>query len=208
MNKFWKLYRLLFLAGTFALIVFVAGCIEPGEEQGEQRTPDDNSSVTPAPRIDSTPATLLEKQELQSDTETPKTEPTPATVSEKQQLQLDIDNAPYNTSEYQEDVFDCSNMAALLHDWLETQTKTKWNVEVWFGCESSACREGHEWLEVIGKESNYSVEVTSKRIADHWGNSDKSYREYFSYFNRHYSSLPRGSGGFIDPRENTYPKRW
>ncbi len=192
--------------GTFAIIgiALTSGCIE----QGEQRTSSDNNSVTPAPKTDSTPAILSEKQELQSDMGTPKTDLTPATLSEKQKLQSDIDNAPYNTSEYQENIFDCSNMAALLHDWLETQTQTKWNVEVWFGCESPSCREGHEWLEVIGKESNYSVEVTSKRIADHLGNSNESYREYYSYFNRHYSSLPKGSGGFIDPKENTYPKRW
>ncbi len=155
MNKFWKLYEIFFFVGTSAIIgiVLTSGCIE----QGEQRTSSDNNSVTPAPKIDSTPATLSEKQELQLDMETPKTDPTPATLSEKQKLQLDIDNAPYNTSEYQEDIFDCSNMAALLHDWLETQTQTKWNVEVWFGCESQSCREGHEWLEVIGKESNYNV---------------------------------------------------
>lgn len=141
-------------------------------------------------------------------TPTPKIDSNISILSEKQKLQFDIDNAPYNIMEFQENKFDCSNMAALLHDWLETQTQTKWNVDVWWGCESPSCIEGHEWLEVIGKESNYSVEVTSKKIIDHWQNSNESYREHYSYYNRHYSSLPKGSGGFIDPKENTYPKRW
>ena len=190
MNKLWKgvSHEILLFMGTLAIIgiIFTLGCIEQSEQKTSRDVSLDYNSVTPTPRIDSTPAIL----------------------SEKQKLQLDIDNAPYNTSEYKENVFDCSNMAALLHDWLETQTQTKWNVEVWFGCESPSCREGHEWLEVIGKESNYTVEVTSKKIVDNLGDSNKSYREYYSYYNRHYSSLPKGSGGFIDPKENTYPKRW
>lgn len=201
MNKFWKgeLQEILLFVGTFAIIgiVLTSGCIEPSEQRKSIEVFGDNNSVTPTPKMDSNHVTP-----------SPKIDSTPAILSEKQTLKLDIDNAPYNTSEYQEKIFDCSNMAALLHDWLETQTQTKWNVEVWYGCESPSCREGHEWLEVIGKESNYTVEVTAKMIVDQLENSNKSYREYYSYFNRHYSSLPKGSGGFIDPKENTYPKRW
>ncbi len=190
MNKFWKgvLHEILLFVGTLAIIgiVLTSGCIEQSKQKASSEVFGDYNPVTPTPKIDSTPAIL----------------------SERQKLQLDIDIAPYNTSEYQENIFDCSNMAALLHDWLETQTQTKWNVEVWYGCESPSCREGHEWLEVIGKESNYTVEVTSKMIVDYLENSNESYKEHYSYFNRHYSSLPKGSGGFIDPKENTYPKRW
>ncbi|HMB46443.1 MAG TPA: hypothetical protein VKL21_11550 [Candidatus Methanoperedens sp.] len=200
---------LLFL-GTFAIIgiVLTSGCMEQSEQRTSGEVLGDNNSVTPAPETDSTPAILSEKQILQLDIETPKIDSTPSILSEKQILQLDIDNAPYNISEYQENIFDCSNMAALLHDWLETQTQTKWNVEVWYGCESPSCREGHEWLEVIGNVSNFTIEVTSKTIEDYWGNSNESYREHYSYFNRHFSFLPKGSGGFIDPKENIYPKRW
>jgi len=201
MNKFWKgvLQGILLFVGTLAIIgiVLTSGCIEPSEQRTSREV-----------FVDSNPATPTQEIESYSVTPTPKIDSTPAILSEKQTLKLDIDNAPYNTSEYKENIFDCSNMAALLHDWLETQTQTKWNVEVWYGCESPSCREGHEWLEVIGKESNYTVEVTAKMIVDHLEYSNKSYREYYSYFNRHYSSLPKGSGGFIDPKENTYPKRW
>lgn len=200
---------LLFL-GTFAIIgiVLTSGCMEQSEQRTSGEVLGDNNSVTPAPEKDSTPAILSEKQILQLDIETPKIDSTSSILPEKQILQLDIDKAPYNISEYQENIFDCSNMAALLHDWLETQTQTKWNVEVWYGCESPSCREGHEWLEVIGNESNFTIEVTSKTIEDYWGNSNESYREHYSYFNRHFSFLPKGSGGFIDPKENIYPKRW
>lgn len=200
---------LLFL-GTFAIIgiVLTSGCMDQSEQRTSGEVLGDNNSVTPAPETDSTPAILSEKQILQLDIETPKIDSTPSILPEKQILQLDIDKAPYNISEYQENIFDCSNMAALLHDWLETQTQTKWNVEVWYGCESPSCREGHEWLEVIGNGSNFTIEVTSKTIEDYWGNSNESYREHYSYFNRHFSFLPKGSGGFIDPKENIYPKRW
>lgn len=199
---------LLFL-GTFAIIgiVLTSGCIEQSEQGTSGEVFGDNNFVTPeTPKIDPIPAILSEKPQL--DIETPKIDPIPAILSEKQILQLDIDKAPYNISEYQENIFDCSNMAALLHDWLETQTQTKWNVEVWYGCESPSCREGHEWLEVIGNESNFTIEVTSKTIEDYWGNSNENYREHYSYFNRHFSFLPKGSGGYIDPKENIYPKRW
>lgn len=212
MNKFRKkvLDKILLFLGTFAIIgiVLTSGCIEQSEQRTSGEVLEDNNSVTPALDTNSIPAILSEKQIPQLDIETPEIYPTPALLSEKQKLQLDIDNAPYNISEYQENIFDCSNMAALLHDWLETQTQTKWNVEVWYGCESPSCREGHEWLEVIGNESNITVEVTSKTIVNYLGNSNESYREHYSYFNRHYSSLPKGSGGFIDPKENLYPKRW
>ena len=200
MNKFWneELHKILLFAGTYAIIgiVLISGCTEPGE----QRTSEVLGNSTP----------VIPTLEIESNPVPPKIkiDSTPAIFSEKQTVQLDIDNAPYNTNEYKENIFDCSNMAALLHDWLETQTQTKWNVEVWYGCESPSCREGHEWLEVIGKESNYTVEVTAKIIVDHLENSNKSYREYYSYFNRHYSSLPKGSGGFKDAKENPYPKRW
>ncbi len=201
MNKLRKgvIQEILLFVGIFAIIgiVLISGCIEPSEKRTSKEVFGNSTPVTPTLEIESNPVTP-----------TPKIDSTPAILSEKQTLKLDIDNAPYNTSEYKENIFDCSNMAALLHDWLETQTQTKWNVEVWYGCESPSCREGHEWLEVIGKESNYTVEVTAKIIVDHLENSNKSYREYYSYFNRHYSSLPKGSGGFIDPKENTYPKRW
>lgn len=210
MNKFWKSHEILLLVGTIIGIVMTIGCIEQSEQKISGEV--DNNSITP--RIDSTPAITSEKQNLQSEPSnmvnsvTPIINPTPAILTERQKLQSDIDNAPYNTGEFQENVFDCSNMAALLHDWLETQTQSKWNVEVWFGCESPSCREGHEWLKVIGNESNYTVEVTTKEIVDLLGNTNKNYTEYYSYYNRHYSSLPKGSGGFIDPKENTYPKRW
>ncbi len=186
-----RLHEILLFVGISVIIgiVLTSGCIKQSEQKTSGEVPQDyvfENSITPTPKIDSTPAIL----------------------SEKQKLLLDINYAPYNISEFKENIFDCSNMAALLHDWLETQTQTKWNVEVWFGCESPSCKEGHEWLEVIGKESNYTIEVTSKKIVEYLGNSNESYREYYSYYNRHYSSLPTGSGGFIDPRENTYPKRW
>jgi len=200
--------KILLFLGTFAIIgiVLTSGCIEQSEQRTSGEVSGDNNSATTA--LDPTPVILSEKQETQLDIDSPRIDPTPAILSEKQILQLDIDNAPYNISEYQEGIFDCSNMAALLHDWLETQTQTKWNVEVWYGCESPSCREGHEWLEVIGNESNFTIEVTSKRIEDYWSNSNQSYREHYSYFNRHFSYLPKGSGGFIDPKENIYPKRW
>lgn len=203
MNKFWKgaSHEISLFMETLAIIgiVLISGCIEQSEQKTSREVSLDYNSVAPTPKI-----------EVFGDYNSvaPKIDSTPAILSEKQKLQLDIDNAPYNTSEFKENIFDCSNMAALLHDWLETQTQTKWNVEVWFGCESPSCREGHEWLEVIGKESNYTVEVTLKKIVDHFENSNEGYREHYSYYNRHYSSLPKGSGGFIDAKENTYPKRW
>ncbi len=173
---------LLFL-GTFAIIgiLLTSGCMEQSEQRTSGEVFGDNNLVTPALELDPTPAILSEKQIPQLDIEIPKIDP-PAILSEKQILQLDIDNAPYKISEYQENIFDCSNMAALLHDWLETQTQTKWNVEVWYGCESPSCREGHEWLEVIGNESNFTIEVTSKTIEDYWGNSNESYRETLFLF--------------------------
>ena len=198
-NKFRKgvIQEILLLVGIFAIIgiVLISGCTEPGE----QRTSEVLGNSTP----------VIPTLEIESNPVTPnlKIDSSPAILSEIQTLKLDIDNAPYNTSEYKENIFDCSNMAVLFHDWLETQTQTKWRVQVWFGHQYPSSRSGHEWLKVIGNESNYTIEATSKQIDDQWKDG-KTYEEYFSYFNRHYEVLPKGSGGFIDPKENTYPKRW
>ena len=70
------------------------------------------------------------------------------------QIISDVQNAPYNTTEYIINVFDCSNMAMLQHDWLVKRGHT---VYIWCGC-NKTYKIGHAWLQVDG----YMVEPTSK----------------------------------------------
>jgi len=117
MNKFWneELHKILLFAGTYAIIgiVLISGCTEPGE----QRTSEVLGNSTP----------VIPTLEIESNPVTPKIkiDSTPAILSEKQTVQLDIDNAPYNTSEYKENIFDCSKMAALLHDLVRNSNTNK-----------------------------------------------------------------------------------
>lgn len=89
------------------------------------------------------------------------------------QLKEDVAAAPYNISDYEMDRFDCSNMAALLHDWLELKG---YDVKVFVGMGNIY---GHIWLlvggykyvisssegrEVVLKNNSYWVEPTGKTI--------------------------------------------
>jgi hypothetical protein len=76
----------------------------------------------------------------------------PLSLPQATKLQTDVWKAPYSTLDYEEDEFDCSNMAALLGDWLELQ---KWNTTI------VRTPGKHAWIEVCGKKY---VEPTSKNI--------------------------------------------
>jgi len=71
----------------------------------------------------------------------------------------DVQAAPYNVSDYELDVFDCSNMAMLQHDWLTAKGHI-----VYIHCGANKTHKvGHAWLQVDG----YMIEATTKDWA-HW----------------------------------------
>ena len=76
-------------------------------------------------------------------------------------LQYHIDKAPYCIYEYEVDVFDCSNMAALLHDHLE---RYNYDVCIIVGyCPTNGT--AHAWLKVMtGRMTFVWVEPTWKEI--------------------------------------------
>ena len=76
----------------------------------------------------------------------------PLSLPEAIHLQIDVWKAPYSTWDYEKNEFDCSNMAALLEDWLELQ---KWNTTI------VRAPGKHAWIEVSGKKY---VESISKNV--------------------------------------------
>jgi len=59
----------------------------------------------------------------------------------REKLQRDVLSAPYNTSDYEINVFDCSNMASLLYDWLRLK-----GYDVKFVVAMGSNWLGHAWL--------------------------------------------------------------
>jgi len=101
----------------------------------------------------------------------------------------DVKACPYNTSEYVVDIFDCSNMAHMLYDWL---TEHGHNCYVVCG-KNETIGISHCWLLVDG----YVIEPTTKDWAwwlyNRWFEMDKTI--------------------YIDPywmygKEWDYPRRW
>lgn len=78
----------------------------------------------------------------------------PLTLPEAVKLQIDVWQAPYSIRDYEEDEFDCSNMAALLTDNLDQKG---WNATIRAGYGK---KYGHAWVEVNGK----CVESTAKLL--------------------------------------------
>jgi len=79
---------------------------------------------------------------------------TPVIAVNQTALYQDIRECPYNTSWYKRDVFDCSNMAVWMRDYLEEQGYTAY---VKFGLNTSIGI-AHVWVQVNG----YVVEPTTK----------------------------------------------
>ena len=82
-----------------------------------------------------------------------------------------VKSAPYNTTDYKAGVFDCSNMAALLHDWLEDHG---YDIKIVLGY---SYNHAHTWLlagKLTGmvvsqhyrhyKVDGYWIEPTSKKV--------------------------------------------
>ena len=67
-----------------------------------------------------------------------------------------IETCPYNISDYEEDVFDCSNMADYQYDWLESHGYNP----VFVVGELSSYDTWHVWIEV----NDTWVESTTKEI--------------------------------------------
>jgi len=57
-----------------------------------------------------------------------------------------VNEAPYNVSDYELGVFDCTNEGALLHDWLEERG---YDVKVVVGRNGNTYTSGHLWL-IVG----------------------------------------------------------
>ena len=75
----------------------------------------------------------------------------PLTLPEAVKLEKDVQEAPYCITDYEKGEFDCSNMAALLSDYLEFKG---WNTTI------VRAPDRHAWIKVNDK----LVEPTSKRI--------------------------------------------
>jgi len=117
-------------------------------------------------------------------------------------LARDIRDCPYSPEEYQEGIFDCSNMANMLDDWLEMKGHESWIVH-WRKLDGSA---GHAMVLVNGK----LVEPTRKILI-----------ESLIYFNGEpymvdgtYSNMvtiidePSQLGSGYIESEWIYPERW
>lgn len=72
------------------------------------------------------------------------------------ELERKINECPYSIEEYEENVFDCSNMASMLDDWLELYGYESWIV-IWKKIDASP---GHAMLLVNG----HLVEPTTKML--------------------------------------------
>ena len=110
-------------------------------------------------------------------------------VVNQTQLIKDVKACPYNISEYERGVFDCSNMAKMLYDFLTEKGYRCYIVAVW----NNSWSIGHALLFVGG----YAIEPTTKDFA--WW----YYNGIFKIDKMEYLNEEELRG-----REWIYPKRW
>jgi len=114
------------------LLILLSGCIQPQPQLQSQPSemPNSSNSSIPKPvsdmneiKPDSTPHLNLPDPEHPLHRKIPlpvrKNLPSTHTLTFKEKLIEDVQSAPYNTSDYKAGKFDCSNMHALLYDWLK-----------------------------------------------------------------------------------------
>ena len=90
----------------------------------------------------------------------------PMTLPQAARLQKDVLLAPYSVWDYEIHKFDCSNMAALLHDNLQTKG---WNVSIAEGDHPDRIY-GHAWVEINGKPIDAKMKLVclgAKPIFNH-----------------------------------------
>lgn len=106
----------------------------------------------------------------------------------RERLQEVITECPYETSEYVKGKFDCSNMVAMLGDWLKEH-----NYRLEYCC-GEYDGTGHVWLVV---EDNIYVESTFKFIVD-----KRTYKEFVNIICADdYRKLSASSDEWIYPKE-------
>jgi len=110
-------------------------------------------------------------------------------VINQTQLIKDIKACPYNISDYEQGVFDCSNMAKMLYDYLTEKGYRCCIIAVW----NNSWGIGHALLFVEG----YAIEPTAKDFA--WW----YYYGIFKIDKMEYLNEEELRG-----REWIYPKRW
>jgi len=81
----------------------------------------------------------------------------PSFVPKNQTLEQAITSCPYSRSEYEKDVFDCSNMANMMDDWLEEEYGYETFIVSWRSVDIIG---GHAMVIVNGR----FVEPTTKSI--------------------------------------------
>ena len=112
-----------------------------------------------------------------------------AEVANQTWIILDVKTCPYNTSEYVRGVFDCSNMAKMLYDWLTL----KGHHCVIVGVENYSYGIRHAFLFVDG----YAVEPTTK---------DWAWWYYHRWFE--IDKIVYLDGRRLWGKEWEYPRRW
>jgi len=108
-----------------------------------------------------------------------------------------INECPYSIEEYKKDVFDCSNMASMLDDWLELHGYESWIV-IWNTIDGSS---GHAMLLVNG----HLVEPTTKTLR--LGLMDMTFEGKYSN-QPTIIDEPSQLGFTYSETEWNYPKRW
>lgn len=96
----------------------------------------------------------------------------------EERLQQHVKSVPYNTSDYELGEFDCTNMAAMTHDYLE---RLGYDVKVVKGV-NGGYRDNHAWL-LVGEVDNilHTSEGTSITISEDSYWIETRYKSVISY---------------------------
>ena len=131
------------------IVLFLVGCVLLGcmgcVDLNTSVNTSASISTAPAPTPSPTPTlTSAPAPTVPAQTPTPALTPVQTPLSFKERLIRDVQSAPYNTSDYKANEFDCSNMATLMYDWLKMH-----GYDIKFVFTMGGNWLGHAWL-VVG----------------------------------------------------------